>query len=80
MIPTELSYGKHDMDQPGEVRIVSDVPASSLDDHIRHLCAKVVDAGAEDLPTIISDLKSALHEHKERLRKLAVSNLAAGWS
>jgi hypothetical protein len=47
-----------------------------LEDRIRELCAKVITArGCEALQPIHSDLKSALHEHAERLRKTAALKL-----
>ncbi len=47
-----------------------------LDDRIRELCAEVVLAqGTDQLEPILSELKSALHEHIERLRKMAGAKL-----
>jgi hypothetical protein len=46
-----------------------------LDDRIRDLCAKAVEADQEELESIFAELKQALREHAERLRKLAVRKL-----
>ena len=47
-----------------------------LEDRIRELCAQTIVArGANELEPIFSELKSALHEHTERLRKNAVLKL-----
>ena len=48
-----------------------------LEERIRVLCAKIAAGGDElELP-VIAELKSALHEHTERLRKLAAVKLAS---
>jgi hypothetical protein len=52
------------------------VPSRRLEDRIRQLCADAVAAPASDLEPVITELKAALHEHTERLRKLAASKLA----
>ena len=54
------------------------VPTRRLEDRIRQLCADAVaaSASASDLEPVITELKVALHEHTERLRKLAASKLA----
>ena len=52
------------------------VPSRRLEDRIHELCAKALIAPASELGTIVSALKAALHEHTERLRKLAVRELA----
>jgi hypothetical protein len=46
-----------------------------LEDRIRDLCAKTVSAPEGELEPIISDLKAALREHTQRLRKLAAAKL-----
>jgi hypothetical protein len=51
------------------------VPFRRLEDRIRRLCAEAVVASATDLDSVITDLKVALHEHTESLRKLAASKL-----
>jgi hypothetical protein len=49
-----------------------------LEDRIRELCAKSITAGEDDL-AIIADLKAALREHVERIRKVvARTNFATG--
>jgi hypothetical protein len=51
-----------------------------LDHRIRQLCAKVVASSDSDLGSSISELKAALREHNERLRKLAIAQLGRLWS
>jgi hypothetical protein len=63
------------MEDLSQRTIVWDLSTSHLDDRIRQLCARVVAAGEEDLGPAISDLKSALREHNDRLRKMAASTL-----
>jgi hypothetical protein len=47
-----------------------------LEDRIRELCAKVVAAKEEEeVGPAISELKSALREHNQRLGRLAVTKL-----
>lgn len=47
-----------------------------LEDRIRELCGKVVAARDSDgFGPALSDLKSALQEHSERLRKMAATKL-----
>ena len=52
------------------------MPSRRLEDRIRQLCAKAVAAPESDLEPVITELKLALHEHTERLRKLAALKLA----
>jgi hypothetical protein len=40
------------------------------------LCARAVSAEPSELDPIIQELKAALHEHTERLRKLAADKLS----
>jgi hypothetical protein len=51
--------------------------ARRLEDHIRELCARAVDAQDSELDAIFSALQNALREHNQRLRKLAAAKLAA---
>jgi hypothetical protein len=53
------------------------VPNRRLEDRIRELCSKVVRAHDHELPSVISELKSALHEHNQRFRSLAAAKLLA---
>jgi hypothetical protein len=48
---------------------------SRLDDRIRELCGKALTANDAELQPILSELQGALHEHAERLRKLATEKL-----
>jgi hypothetical protein len=48
-----------------------------LEDRIGELCAKAVKLrGTEGFDPAIAELKAALREHAERLRKMAAINLA----
>ncbi len=46
-----------------------------LEDHIRDLCAQIIAAPESELEPVLSELKSALHEHSIKLRKLAAEKL-----
>jgi hypothetical protein len=51
--------------------------ARRLEDKIRLLCAKAAEAHEHDnFCEIMSELQAALHEHAQRVRKVAVSVLA----
>jgi len=52
------------------------VHARRLEDRIRDLCSQAVRAQDSELTAIFSSLQLALHEHTERIRKLAAANLA----
>ena len=47
-----------------------------LEDRIRELCAKAVTSDDTELPSVMSELRSAMREHIERIRTLAVRQLA----
>jgi hypothetical protein len=51
------------------------MPSRRLEDRIRDLCARVIAAPEDEVEPAISELKSALREHNERLRKLAAAKL-----
>lgn len=51
-------------------------PLCRLEDRIRELSVRVVDAAEDQIEPYISELKAALREHNGRLRKLAASGLA----
>jgi hypothetical protein len=45
-----------------------------LDDHIRELCTKAVKTSdTAELLEVLEELRDAIHEHTQRLRKLAVN-------
>jgi hypothetical protein len=46
-----------------------------LEDHIRELCSKAVSAPDNELGPIIKELQAALHEHNERIKRLAAQKL-----
>lgn len=46
-----------------------------LNDHIRELCGKVINAKDDELEAVLTELKTALHEHTAKLRKLAAKTL-----
>ena len=52
------------------------MPTRRLSDRIRELCGKALAARNSELDPIFSDLQSALHEHNERLRKIAAEQLS----
>jgi hypothetical protein len=56
--------------------IFGQMPNRRLEDSIRELCAAVIAAKDRELEPALSDLKLALHEHTERLRKLAAVKVA----
>jgi hypothetical protein len=51
------------------------VPARRLEDRIRELCAKVLQARDAEVNSTLSELRSAMQEHTQRLRNLAASKL-----
>jgi hypothetical protein len=53
---------------------------SRLNDHIRALCSKIVVSNDADLEPAIAELKMALREHTEHLRKLAAEKLVISGS
>jgi hypothetical protein len=52
------------------------VPSRRLEDRIRELCALAVGANASNFAETLAELRSALHEHTEQLRRLARQQLA----
>jgi hypothetical protein len=48
--------------------------ARRLEDRIRDLCTKAVAAGSGELNPVLSELKAALHEHTQRLRRMAAAS------
>ncbi len=46
-----------------------------LEDRIRELCRITLAASEDELEPIILELKAALHEHSQRLRKMAAIKL-----
>jgi len=48
----------------------------SLEDRIRELCAKAVSSDEAELRIVMSELRSAMREHIEKMRTLAVRQLA----
>jgi hypothetical protein len=47
-----------------------------LNDRIRDLCAKAVEAEQHELEPLFEELKSALRDHIDQLRELAAAKLA----
>jgi hypothetical protein len=70
-------YGNHCMEPVPESDVFWNVSQYRLDDRIRQLCAKVVASSDQDLGPSIAELKAALRQHNERLRKLALAQLGA---
>ena len=52
------------------------VPSLRLEDRIRELCSKAVSSDETELTIVLSELRSAMREHVERIRTLAVRQLA----
>jgi hypothetical protein len=75
------TYGNYGMEVRSERKIASNMPSRRLEDRIRSLCADVVGTGEQDhFERAISKLQSALREHNQRLRNLAVAKLTRLWS
>ena len=51
------------------------MPFRRLEDRIRDLCLQAVDSETEEFKLVLEQLKAALHEHTERLRKLAANKM-----
>jgi hypothetical protein len=47
------------------------VPSRRLEDRIRELCEKVLKARESEFGPTLSTLQAALHEHTERIRRVA---------
>lgn len=71
----DVGYGKSCKGKEVRSGSAPHPPARGLDDRIRHLCARVVEASEEELASTVADLQAALREHSDRLRKLAVRKL-----
>jgi hypothetical protein len=54
------------------------VPPLRPEDRIRELCRKTLTAKDSELESIFAELRTALHDHIEQLRKMAVIQLAHG--
>jgi hypothetical protein len=52
------------------------VPSRRLDDRIRELCRQAVVADDTEFASVLSELRGAMHEHIEHLRKMAIQQLA----
>lgn len=46
-----------------------------LEDRVRDLCARVIEAKDSDIDQTIKELRQALAEHNRRLRKMAAQKL-----
>jgi len=46
-----------------------------LEERIRELCEKAIDADTEDFNAVLAELQAALGEHTERMRKMALEKL-----
>jgi outer membrane lipopolysaccharide assembly protein LptE/RlpB len=56
--------------------MLRDAPPFCPEDRIRELCRKALTAKDTELEVIFEELRAALHEHIERLRKIAITQLA----
>ena len=52
------------------------MPYHSSEDRIRELCAKAITSDDSEFTTVMSELRSAMREHIEQIRILAVRRLA----
>lgn len=52
------------------------VPYRRLEDRIRELCSKAVTSDDAEFPELMSELRSAIHQHVQKIRTLAVRELA----
>jgi len=52
------------------------VPSRRLEDKIRHACCLALAAGSDDAWLNLSELRTLLHEHVERLRTVAAGKLS----
>ena len=50
-------------------------PTRRLEDRIRVLCARAIDEKGEEWKPLLEELKTALHEHSERMRQMLGRNL-----
>jgi len=46
-----------------------------LDARIRLLCARIVKADDSEIPVILRELRTAIHEHTTRVRQLALATV-----
>jgi len=53
-----------------------DMPSHRFEDRIRELCSKAVSSDDTEFPGVLSELRSAIHQHVQRIRTLAVRELA----
>jgi hypothetical protein len=53
------------------------VPSRRLEDRIRELCALAIATNTADFAEVLAELRSALHQHSEQLRKLARTEFAS---
>jgi len=51
------------------------VPPRPLEERIRELCEKAIDADTEDFNAVLTELQAALSEHAERMRTMALEKL-----
>jgi hypothetical protein len=65
---TEDSGSLHDWD---------DLNSRRLEDKIRDLCHKALDADPSQTEEVFAELRTSLHEHAERLRKMMAVKLGA---
>lgn len=52
------------------------MPFHRLDDRIRELCSQVAASDDTNFAGVLSELRSAMREHIQHLRKMAVQQLA----
>ena len=52
------------------------MPPYPLEDRIRELCQKAIDADTKDFNAVLAELQAALSKHTQGLRKMALEKLA----
>jgi hypothetical protein len=55
---------------------ISRVPYRRPEDRIRDLCSKAIVSDDSEFASVVSELRSAMHDHIEKIRTLAVRQLA----
>ena len=70
------AYSKDLIGLPLKVRQIFPVSSRRLDIRIRELCARAVSADDQSFAPILSELRSALHEHAVKMREMAVRQIA----
>ena len=71
-----MAYGVFRMNLLPSQVLIRCVPYRRLEDRIRELCARAASSEDSEFPIVMSELRSAMHEHIRKIRTLAVRQLA----